>query len=107
MKRVIIKNLEGIQTHGAEMEDPTQWIADCVAKNSWGLPEEYTIEIIDLDQDYDYQLEQCYAKRRAEYPPMQDYLDGVVKGDLKQQQAYIDACIAVKAKYPKPIAPSN
>jgi len=39
--------------------------------------------------------------RAAEYPPMTDYLDGIVKGDLVQQQAYIDACLAVKAKYPK------
>lgn len=41
------------------------------------------------------------AKRQAEYPPFTDYLDGVVKGDQAQIQAYIDACQAVKAKYPK------
>lgn len=41
-------------------------------------------------------------QRAAEYPPMADYLDGVVKGDQAQVQAYIDACLAVKAKYPKP-----
>jgi hypothetical protein len=40
--------------------------------------------------------------RAAEYPPMADYIDGVVKGDQAQVQAYIDACLAVKAKYPKP-----
>jgi hypothetical protein len=39
MKKVIIKNKQGIQTHGAEMIDPTQWIADCIAGNYWGLPE--------------------------------------------------------------------
>ena len=45
----------------------------------------------------------AYASRRAaEYPPMTDYLDGIVKGDQAQVQAYIDACLAVKAKYPKP-----
>lgn len=44
-----------------------------------------------------------YAQlRSSEYPPMEDYLDGVVKGDQAQIQAYIDACLAVKAKYPKP-----
>jgi len=40
--------------------------------------------------------------RAAEYPPMSDYLDAVVKGDTAQQQAYIDACLSIKAKYPKP-----
>jgi hypothetical protein len=44
-----------------------------------------------------------YQRLRAlEYPPVTDYLDAVVKGDLAQQQTYIDACLAVKAKYPKP-----
>jgi hypothetical protein len=41
------------------------------------------------------------AKRIAEYPSFTDYLDGVVKGDQVQIQAYIDACLAVKTKYPK------
>lgn len=41
------------------------------------------------------------AKRSAEYPDFYDYLDGIVKGDQAQVQAYIDACLAVKSKYPK------
>ena len=41
-------------------------------------------------------------QRQLEYPPITDYIDGVVKGDQAQVQAYIDACLAVKAKYPKP-----
>ena len=40
-------------------------------------------------------------KRAKEYPPMADYLDGIVKGDDTQIQKYIDDCLAVKAKYPK------
>ena len=40
-------------------------------------------------------------KRAKEYPPMADYLDGIVKGDDAQVQKYIDDCLAVKAKYPK------
>jgi hypothetical protein len=42
------------------------------------------------------------AKRAAEYPPITDYIDGVVKGDQAQIDAYIAACQAVKNKYPKP-----
>lgn len=44
---------------------------------------------------------QYQSNRAAEYPPITDYIDGVVKGDQAQVQAYIDACLAVKAKYPK------
>jgi hypothetical protein len=42
------------------------------------------------------------AKRQAEYPPMTDWIDGVVKGDQAQINKYIADCQAVKAKYPKP-----
>lgn len=41
------------------------------------------------------------AKRQAEYPPITDYLDGVVKRNQAQIDKYIANCLAVKAKYPK------
>lgn len=41
-------------------------------------------------------------KRRVEYPSIYEYVDGVVKGDEAQVQKYVDDCLAVKAKYPKP-----
>lgn len=57
---------------------------------------------------YDETIVQAYidanaykAKRASEYPPITDYLDGVVKGDQAQIDKYIADCLAVKAKYPK------
>lgn len=57
---------------------------------------------------YDLAAVQAYAesqayisKRAAEYPPIADYLDGIVKGDQAQIDKYIADCQAVKAKYPK------
>jgi hypothetical protein len=44
------------------------------------------------------------AKRAAEYPPITDYIDGVVKGDQAQINKYIADCLAVKAKFPKGVA---
>ena len=58
--------------------------------------------VYDLAAVQAYADSQAYiAKRAAEYPPMADYLDAIVKGDTAQQEAYIAACLAVKAKYPK------
>ena len=48
---------------------------------------------------------QYQRDRAAEYPSINNYIDGVVKGDQAQVQEYIDACLAVKAKYPKPSTP--
>ena len=41
------------------------------------------------------------ALRQEAYPPITDYIDGIVKGDQAQVQKYIDDCLAVKAKFPK------
>ena len=122
MKKVTIKNLAGVHTHGANFEDPTAWIAECVASNAWGLPErpeldaegnptgvilpaEYTISIIDLEQDSTWLLQQCHEKRLMEYPPLGEFADAYVKlqqGDSSQMEAYVLKCIEVKNKYPKP-----
>jgi hypothetical protein len=56
----------------------------------------------DLAQAEALVADNAYKVSRAkEYPPITDYLDGIVKGDQAQVQAYIDACNAVKTKYPK------
>ena len=49
-----------------------------------------------------YLLANAYKeKRKEEYPPIVDYLDGIVKGDQAQIDKYIADCLAVKEKYPK------
>jgi hypothetical protein len=84
--------LEGMEYVGL------QWDAD----NAQPKPTEAALiaEVARLQQEYDdtvYQL-----RRKVEYPAVEDFLDAIVKGDEEQKQAYIDACLAVKAKYPKP-----
>ena len=39
--------------------------------------------------------------RAKAYPPMSDYLDGIVKNDTAQIETYRSACLAVKQAYPK------
>lgn len=57
----------------------------------------------ELDEYNAYMASLTYKeKRAAEYPSMFDYLDGVVKGDQAQIDAYIATCLAIKQKYPKP-----
>ena len=63
---------------------------DFIFRQQWGL--RITEEIIHRVID---------TLRAESYPPMADYLDAKVKGDSAQEQAYITACLAVKAKYPK------
>jgi hypothetical protein len=60
-----------------------------------------SVQITDAEADALRPTLTYAQKRAAEYPPMTDYLDGVVKGDQLQIDAYIAACLAVKAKYPK------
>ena len=58
---------------------------------------EIDMALVDVWQD----PEAYIAKRQREYPPITDYIDGVVKGDQAQIDKYIADCLAVKAKYPK------
>jgi hypothetical protein len=61
--------------------------------------EEVEVEVARLQKEWE---DTEYQRLRAkEYPDFKEYLDGLVKGDTEQMQAYIDACLAVKAKYPK------
>jgi hypothetical protein len=62
---------------------------------------EQSVEIISAQSQTEFDKLTYAEKRLAEYPPVTDYLDGVVKGDQAQIDAYIAACQAVKAKYPK------
>jgi len=77
-------------TLNGDTYDGLTWLSEDIVK-----PKEQ--ELLDWVDPNTYK-----AKRQAEYPPIADYLDGIVKGDQAQVQAYIDACLAVKAKYPKP-----
>ena len=70
-------------TEGAKDKDGNNVAINMSDVNNWENPEAYKY------------------KRAKEYPPMADYLDGIVKGDDTQIQKYIDDCLAVKAKYPK------
>jgi hypothetical protein len=59
-------------------------------------------EAQELVKEAEFAKTQYQRDRAKEYPSINNYIDGVVKGDQAQIQAYIDACLAVKAKYPKP-----
>lgn len=70
-------------TAGAFDAQGNQISIDMDAVNAWVDPEAYI------------------TKRQAEYPPITEYLDGIVKGDQEQIDKYIADCQAVKTKYPK------
>jgi tRNA A37 N6-isopentenylltransferase MiaA len=83
-------SLNGAEYEGLEWYDKSQ---------SKPTKKECLAEIERLQTEYDF-FE--YQRLRAlEYPPITDYLDGVVKGDHAQIETYIEACLAVKKKYPK------
>lgn len=98
-------------TYDAEFQEAkeiTPVLNGAVATQAWEIVEKYSAEekAVKLAEkaarEAEYAATQYQRQRAAEYPPMADYLDGIVKGDQAQVQAYIDACLAVKAKYPKP-----
>lgn len=79
--------------------DTIEWVQ---VEGTPPTPDEIRAELLVLESAYETNTYQ--RDRRAEYPPIEDYLDGIVKGDQAQIDAYIAACQAVKEKYPKPEA---
>jgi hypothetical protein len=91
-----IKSLSPESNFTTDGKKITQWISTEIAQPTEA---EIQAEITRLQAE---ELANSYkSKRAAEYPDFRDYLDGIVKGDQAQVQAYIDACNAVKSKYPK------
>lgn len=90
-------DIKEFQTRSTDSGEIETWVL---------LKADYLIEIIDLDKDYDYLLQQCYENRKREYPPITDLADALLKkelGDDSKYIEYINRCEAVKTKYPKPI----
>lgn len=50
----------------------------------------------------EYEATEYQRLRALEYPDFKEYLDGIVKNDQNQINKYINDCLAVKEKYPKP-----
>jgi hypothetical protein len=73
-------------TAGAFDKDGNKVEIDLATVNAWVDPDAYK------------------SKRASEYPPVTDWLDGMVKNDQAQIDKYIADCLAVKAKYPKGVA---
>ena len=121
MKKVIIKNLAGVQTHGAQMEDPTAWIAECVAADVWGkkerlIPQDEPHELADVLEEVDVVISpEIAAVMNDAGEIVQEAIPAVVKKHVKLRAEYtieivdvsaehaLAQCIASrKAEYPSP-----
>ena len=67
---------------------------------------ELVFSINDSQEYIDTRLTKVKARlyeelRVTEYPPMEEYIDAIVKGDTEAEEEYKRKCLEVKAKYPK------
>jgi hypothetical protein len=77
--------------------DQIEWLSEEIEMPSKSMIDD---EVNRLQIEHD--ATEYQRLRKNEYPDFTDYLDGVVKGNQDQIDAYIAACLAVKEKYPKP-----
>jgi hypothetical protein len=78
-----------------------QWLEKPVWEGGQKKPTKAEVEAEVARLQKEWEDTEYQRLRAKEYPDVKEYLDGLVKGDTEQMQAYIDACLAVKAKYPK------
>ena len=81
---------------GTELDAEVVWVDPAIPPVT---DEQIATEVARLQAAYE--SAEYQRQRASEYPPITDYLDGVVKGDQTQIDKYIADCLAVKAKYPK------
>jgi len=74
---------------------------DHLIENKTSITQEEADALVKIKSQQEFNLLTYAEKRQSEYPNFLDYLDGVVKGDQDQINSYINACKAVKEKYPK------
>ena len=82
--------------------DGLKWLEKPVWEGGQKKPTQAEVEAEVARLQKEWEDTEYQRLRAKEYPDIKEYLDGLVKGDTEQMQAYIDACLAVKAKYPKP-----
>lgn len=107
------------------LEELNIWKDKEITKSTWGKPErisqsdegfpnrvlkiegreytlkaDYILEIIDLSQDKDFLLQECYKARAAEYGSLEFQLDYIYHNGLDAWKAHIEQ---VKLNNPKPI----
>lgn len=81
MKKIIIRNKAGLETHGARMEDPTEWIAQCESVQAWGKPERWVLH-------KDEQNAEPYEEADALEEEMREGLEGVSQKWIKLKAEY-------------------
>ena len=94
-----------IESLGGNRSDILRVVGNTYEGIEWIGESKFTKEEVEVELGR-LKLEQESKKyqelRAAEYPDFGDYLDGIVKGDQNQIEEYIQKCLAVKEKYPKP-----
>ena len=102
---MIISMFDVIESLGGNRSDILRVVGNTYEGIEWIGESKFTKEEVEVELGR-LKLEQESKKyqelRAAEYPNFEDYLDGIVKGDQNQIEEYIQKCLAVKEKYPKP-----
>ena len=94
-KAILAINADAKYTFTGDNADTIQWLDGTTPISK----EDILAKQIELQAEYDAQ---DYArKRKAAYPDIYDYMDGIVKDDQTQINKYIADSQAVKARYPK------
>ena len=80
MKRVNIIQKNGQHTFN-ELEDPSQWVADCIASNAWGKPERWVLH-------KDEPMAEGYDEADVLEERIVDGLDGASHKEVKLKVEY-------------------
>ena len=93
---------DAVWSMDAEDYDQLTWLEKPVWEGGQKKPTKDEVEAEAARLQKEWEDTEYQRLRAKEYPDIKEYLDGLVKGDTEQMQAYINKCLEVKAKYQKP-----
>jgi hypothetical protein len=93
----------GVPAEVNELGEITKEASPAIFVKEVKLKAEYTVDVIDLSSDYDYQLQECIKNRIQEYPKPEDFMNAYFDGGEVALNELRTKRLSVKAKYQKPV----
>lgn len=96
-----VERIPEVMNDAGEIVQPEVKAKPAVIKKSVKLKAEYSVEVVDISQEWE--LQEVLKKRKAEYPSAEEFLNAWFDGGDAALEALKQKRLAVKAKHPKPV----
>jgi len=78
-----VKELQSVEVSEGVFEEQEVVVQEKISHIEYLWPKEFTVDVKDLSQDYDFLLAQCYERRKKKYGTIEEQMDMMYHGTWK------------------------